>query len=85
MTHFAAASFWQHYRALPPELRRLAAKNYRLLRRDPRHGSLQLKRVGRYWSARVGLDYRALAVPAEGGLLWFWVGPHAAYERIVTS
>ena len=64
-------------------MRRLAAKNYRLLRRDPRHGSLRLKRVGRYWAARVGLDYRALAVPVENGLLWFWVGPHTDYERII--
>lgn len=53
--------------------------------RDPRHGSLQLKRVGRYWSARVGLDYRALAVPVGGGLLCFWMGPHAAYERTVRA
>ena len=83
MTHFAADSFWQHYRVLSPEMRRLAVKNYRLLRRDSRHGSLQLKRVGRYWSARVGSDYRALAVPVEGGLLWFWIGPHAAYERLI--
>ena len=66
-------------------MRRLATKNYRLLRRDPRHGSLRLKRVGRYWSARIGSDYRALAVPTEDGLLWFWVGPHAAYERIVKA
>lgn len=67
MTHFAAHSFREHLRLLSPELRRLAVKNYRLLREDPRHGSLQFKRVRRYWSARVGLNYRALAVPVEGG------------------
>ena len=85
MTHFAAHSFWEHFRALSPELRRLAVKNYRLLRRDPRHGSLQFKRVGRYWSARVSSAHRALAVPVEGGFLWFWVGDHATYERIIKA
>ena len=69
MNHLAARSFWDHYGSLSPELRRLAKKNYRLLRDDPRHGSLQFKRVGRYWSARVGLDHRALAVAVEGGFL----------------
>ncbi len=68
---------------MPPEIRRLAIKSYWLLRSDARHGSLQLKRVGRYWSARVGLDYRALAAPVAGGLLWFWIGPHANYEHII--
>ena len=85
MTHFAARSFWGHYRALPPELRRLAIKNYQLLRRDAHHPSLQFKRVGRYWSARVGLNYRALAVPVEDGVLWFWIGAHAVYERIIKT
>ena len=85
MNHFAANSFWGHYRVLSPQLRRLAVKNYRLLRADPRHGSLQFKRVGRYWSARVGLGHRALAVPVEGGFLWFWVGAHEIYERIIKA
>jgi hypothetical protein len=47
VNHFAAASFWQHYRALPVEMRKLASKNYRLLRTNARHGSLHRKRVGR--------------------------------------
>ena len=85
MIHFTAQSFWGHLRLLSPELRRLAIKNYRLLRRDPRHGSLRFKRVNRYWSVRVGSNHRALAVPAEGGFLWFWIGDHATYERIINS
>jgi hypothetical protein len=32
---------------------------------------LQFKKVGRYWSVRVGLRYRALAVDVDGGYLWF--------------
>src|SRR5262249_7797763 len=37
--------FWQFYRDLPGEVRRLADKNVELLKRDPRHPSLQLKKV----------------------------------------
>jgi len=54
-----------------------------LLKADPRHPSLHLKKVGRYWSARVGRHYRALAVEVPDGLLWFWIGSHADYDRLL--
>ena len=43
----------------------------------------QLDEVGRCWSARVGLTHFALAVDADDGLLWFWIGTHHEYERII--
>ncbi len=42
----ANARFWQAYRQLPPTLRTLARKNYRLWRQNPRHPSLRFKKVG---------------------------------------
>ena len=70
MRHFASPKFWIAYEALPLPVRKLADANYGLLKRDPRHPSLQFKKVGRYWSIRVGLRYRALAVDVDGGYLW---------------
>jgi len=81
--HFASPSFWQAYRELPATTRDAADKAYALLKSDPHHPSLHLKRVGRYWSARIGLRYRALAVDVEDGLLWFWIGSHADYDRLI--
>ena len=83
MRHFASLSFWDAYAKLPEDIRTLADKNYRLLKENPHHPSLQLKKVGRYWSVRVGSRYRALAVDVEEGLLWFWIGSHADYDAIV--
>lgn len=83
MTHHASARFWQAYDALPPEVQRLADENYELLKRDPRHPSLHFKKVGRFWSVRVGLHYRALAVQQETDLIWFWIGSHAEYDRLI--
>ena len=83
MRHFASPKFWAAYEALPLAVRELADANYELLKRDARHPSLQLKKVGRYWSVRVGLRYRALATEVEDGLLWFWIGSHADYDRII--
>jgi hypothetical protein len=83
MRHFASPAFWEAYRRLPESVRALADKNYTLLKQDPQHPSLHLKKVGRFWSVRVGSRYRALAVEIDGGLLWFWIGSHADYDRLV--
>jgi hypothetical protein len=61
-----------------------ADANFALLKRDPRHPSLQFKKVGRYWSARVGLRYRALAIETDDVYLWFWIGSHADYDRLIS-
>jgi hypothetical protein len=79
--HLASPEFWASYEALPPAVRKLADANYALLKHDPRHPSLHFKRVGRYWSVRVGLHYRALALETGGDMLWFWIGSHADYGR----
>lgn len=83
MNHFASPEFWVAYRALPAEIRALADKSFALLKADPRHPSLHFKRVGDYFSARVGLHYRAVGVEVTDGISWFWVGTHAEYDRLV--
>lgn len=47
------------------------------------HPSLHFKKVGMFWSSRVGLHYRALAIEAEQDLVWFWIGSHAEYDKLV--
>jgi hypothetical protein len=64
-------------------VRTVADKNYSLLKENPKHPSLHLKKIGRFWSVRVGAHYRALAVEVEGGLLWFWIGSHADYDALI--
>lgn len=60
----------------------VADKTFQLLKENPRHPSLQFKKVGGFWSARVGLAYRALAVEDDAGFIWVWIGSHADYERM---
>jgi hypothetical protein len=81
--HHASARFWQAYEALPPEIRRLADENYALLLRDSRHPSLHFKKVGRFWSARVGSHHRALAIQEAEEVVWFWIGRHDEYDRLI--
>ena len=82
MRHFASPAFWQAYEKLPEAVRKLADKNYALLKADPKHPSLHFKKVGRYWSVRIGLRYRALATDIDGDLVWFWIGSHADYDAL---
>ena len=83
MRHFASTRFWALYSALPGEIHALADKNYALLKTNPRHPSLHFKRIGRFWSVRVGEHYRALGVDVEGGICWWWIGTHAEYDRLL--
>jgi hypothetical protein len=68
--HSASSRFWERYAALPEEIRALADKSYELLKRDSKHPSLHFKKLGKFWSARVGLQHRALAMEVEDGMLW---------------
>ena len=72
---------------MPAEVRALADKNFKLLKTDASHPSLQFKLLGggRFYSARVGLHYRTLGLPRSDGVHWFWVGSHAEYDRLVDA
>ncbi|MBI3736594.1 hypothetical protein HY256_08805 [Candidatus Sumerlaeota bacterium] len=83
MKHFASAGFWESYRSLPENIQRMADRSFGLLKQDPDHPSLHFKNVGKYRAARVGIHYRTLAIEQPDGLLWFWIGPHSEYDRII--
>jgi len=64
-------------------VRTLAEKSFQLLQENPRHPSLQFKKVGNFWSALVGIAHRALAAEDDAGFIWVWIGSHADYERMI--
>lgn len=75
--------FWIGFYALPVAIQEIARKNYAILKENPRHPSLRFKKVGKLWSARVGRDYRALAMEDAGGYVWVWIGTHEEYDRLL--
>ena len=79
----ATAEFWRLYARLPQVQRRDARKAYRVWQRNPLHGPLHFKKVGKVWSVRVGRGYRALGLLKGDTMHWFWIGPHDEYERIL--
>ena len=83
MIHRTTQRFWRCYQSLPGEVRELADKSFELLKGNPRHPSLQFKKVGELWSARVGQAHRAPAVEDGEDFIWVWVGTHDEYEKML--
>lgn len=84
MKSHATKDFWLLYQNLPPRIRKLAVKQYRLWIDDQQHPSVRFKKVGgSYWSARITNDYRALGTVVDDTVVWFWIGTHAQYDRLL--
>ena len=81
--HRTTPQFWARFDKLPEAVQVLARKNFALLKQDMAHPSLHFKKVGNFWSARVGLAHRVLAVADEGDFIWVWIGSHDEYERLI--
>jgi hypothetical protein len=79
----ATSSFWARFNKLPQQIQELTFRRYRLWLRDPRHPSLHFKKVSRYRSVRITDDYKALGVMEGDTVVWFWVGTHDEYERML--
>ncbi len=75
--------FRELYDALPTEVQRQADKAYSLFAANPSHPSLNLKKVGPLWSARVSLEYRVLGYQQDYEFFWFWIGAHDEYDKIL--
>jgi mRNA-degrading endonuclease RelE of RelBE toxin-antitoxin system len=84
MNHFAPPQFWKHYNSLPSQVRKLADKNFELLKTNPKHPSLHFKQIDKLWSVRVGKQYRALGLDDPKGIIWFWIGTHADYDKLIS-
>ena len=86
MKSFRSPAFRSCFRQLPGPIQALAKKNYRLWVDDPSHPSLDFKKVGKVpsvWSVRVGIGWRALGVRTSDEIVWFWIGSHARYDRLL--
>ena len=78
--------FWRLFSALPLDIQRDAKRAYRLFQNNPAHPSLKFKKLegeDDVYSARMGLGYRALAMVKKNRVVWYWIGNHSDYDRLV--
>jgi hypothetical protein len=78
--------FWRLFSDLPADVQENARRAYLLFQSNPAHPSLQFKKLegeDDVYSARIGLGYRALAVMKKDSVIWYWIGSHSDYDRLV--
>ncbi len=86
MKSIITSQFWKLYDKLPEEVQRRADRAYELWQINPTARGLYFKRVGKQqpvYSVRIGQGYRALGLLEGDAILWFWVGTHDEYERLL--
>ncbi len=86
MNSKATARFWKPYERLPRQVQKRARKAYELWRTAPNSPGLQFKRVRAeesIFSVRIGLDYRVLGILEGDTMIWYWIGSHDEYERLL--
>jgi len=82
----ATLKFWKHYSGLPYEVQQQARKAYLMWKANPNHPSLRFRRVDKeepIYSARVSGNYRVLGVLEGDTVIWFWIGDHEEYDRLL--
>ena len=64
-----------------------AREAYRLFKVNPSHPSLKFKKLPPHQdlgSVRISNDYRAIGLWQVDVILWFFIGSHADYEKLIS-
>jgi hypothetical protein len=80
--------FRKAFARLPSRIQTEARNAFKLFLEDPQHPSLRFKRVHStrpIFSARITIDYRALGVREGDTIIWFWIGGHEDYDRLLSK
>jgi len=81
--HRTTTRFWKCFGKLSEPVQRIANQKFKLLKANSSHPSLHFKKVGKFWSVRVGINHRALANDDGEDFIWVWIGTHDEYERMI--
>ena len=74
--------------AAPAAIQAKAHSAYGLWAQNPSHPSLRFKKVHNtlpIYAVRIDLDWRAVGVLERGAMVWFWIGPHSEYEKLLSK
>jgi mRNA-degrading endonuclease RelE of RelBE toxin-antitoxin system len=82
----ATPKFWREYERLPRQMQKRARLAYQKWKENPSHPSLHFKRVDEeeaIYSVRISDDYRALGILRGDTVIWYWIGSHEGYLRLL--
>ncbi|AFY58347.1 hypothetical protein Riv7116_5986 [Rivularia sp. PCC 7116] len=88
MKSLTTSKFRKMFADLPEQVQEQAREAYRQFKEDPNYPSLKFKKVHPQlpiYSARVNRDYRAVGQLDEDTVIWFWIGSHADYDKLLNQ
>jgi hypothetical protein len=86
MKSFTVDSFWEAFDKLPEETQQIARNKFAIWKENPFHPGLKFKCVNTahdIWSVRITRDYRALGIMNDKEIIWYWIGSHTDYEKLL--
>ncbi|GMT49267.1 MAG: hypothetical protein IEMM0008_0806 [bacterium] len=75
-------------KALAKNVQKKAQKQYKLFKENPYHSSLDFKKIQRnktYHSISISENWRAIGVEKEDTIIWFWIGSHEEYNKLMNQ
>ena len=88
MISHTTAQFRKMFSELPAEVQRQARRAYRIFQQNPNQPSLRFKSVHPtrpIYSVRIGPMYRAVGILESDEIVWYWIGSHADYDKLLTQ
>ena len=88
MKSHITGEFRKYFKKLPSDIKKQTRQAYRLFLVNPRHPSLRFKSIHPtrpIYSVRININYRAIGIKEGDTIIWFWIGSHAKYERLIRS
>ena len=80
--------FRKAFDGLPEDIQRRAREAYARWEVNPAHPSLQYKKIHAslpIYSVRIALGWRAVGMEQGDMMIWFWIGSHAEYDRLLAQ
>ncbi|GAN33472.1 MAG: hypothetical protein DYG83_18215 [Candidatus Brocadia sp. AMX2] len=88
MKSYTTKRFRKALEQLPDDVRKQARKAYELFVQNPYHPSLRFKQIHstkHIYTVRINIDYRAVGARNGDEIVWFWIGPHAEYDKLISQ
>ncbi|MGZ3862082.1 MAG: ParE family toxin-like protein [Bacteroidia bacterium] len=88
MRSVTTARFRKTFSLLPDHVKESTRNAYAKWKKNPSHPSLQFKLIHNsqpIYSVRISLSYRALGVKQGNTYVWFWIGSHAEYDKLIAT
>ncbi|MGD2093284.1 MAG: hypothetical protein PVH61_44400 [Candidatus Aminicenantes bacterium] len=88
MNSYLDEDFIKYFNKLPERIKKRSKKVYRQWKENPFEPRFQFKQVHNskpIYSVRVNIGWRALGYKKNNTVLWFWIGSHEDYNKIITQ